>query len=80
LSRLRLSVTRLGALIAGEGIITAENFGALIVLYSETGGHVLTPFLGACLGWQDKVAVRCLQSGLPMRMVADEGEVECDRQ
>ena len=28
---------------------------------------VLTPFLGTCLGWQDKVAVRCLQSGLPMR-------------
>ena len=78
MSRLRLSVTRLGALIAGGSIITAENFGALIVLYSETGGHVLTPFLGACLGWQDKVAVRCLQSGLPMRMVADEGEVECD--
>jgi hypothetical protein len=78
LFRLRLSVTRLGALIAGKGIITAENFGALIVLYSETGGHVLTPFLGTCLGWQDKVAVRCLQSGLPMRMVADEGEVERD--
>ena len=75
MSRLRLSVTRLGALIAGEGIITAENFGALIVLYSETGGHVLTPFLGTCLGWQDRVAVRC---GLLMRMVADEGEVECD--
>ena len=75
---MRLSVTRLGALIAGKGIITAENFGALIVLYSETGGHVLTPFLGTCLGWQDKVAVRCLQSGLPMRMVADEGEVERD--
>jgi hypothetical protein len=78
LFRLRLSVTRLGALIAGKGIITVENFGALIVLYSETGGHVLTPFLGTCLGWQDKVAVRCLQSGLPMRMVADEGEVERD--
>ena len=76
--RLRLSVTRLGALIAGKGIITVENFGALIVLYSETGGHVLTPFLGTGLGWQDKVAVRCLQSGLPMRMVADEGEVERD--
>ena len=40
--------------------------------------EMLTPFLGTCLGWQDKVAVRCLQSGLPMRMVADEGEVECD--
>ena len=75
MSRLRLSVTRLGVLIAGEGIITAENFGALIVLYSETGGHVLTPFLGTCLGWQDRVTVRC---GLLMRMVADEGEVERD--
>ena len=74
---MRLSVTRLGALIAGEGIITAENFGALIVLYSETGGHVLTPFLGTCPGWQDRVAVRC---GLLIRMVADEGKVECDRQ
>ena len=73
--RLRLLVTRLGALIAGKGIITAENFGALIVLYSETGGHVLTPFLGTCPGWQDRVAVRC---GLLVRMVADEGKVECD--
>ena len=36
---------------------------------------VLTPFLGTCLGWQDRVAVRC---GLLMRMVADEGEVEFD--
>ena len=74
---MRLLITRLGALIAGKCIITAENFGALIS-YSEIGGHVLTPFLGTCLGWQDKVAVRCLQSGLPMRMVADEGEVERD--
>ena len=38
----------------------------------------MTPFLGTCLGWQDKVAVRCLQGKLPMRMVADEGEVERD--
>ena len=44
----------------------------------EKGLLLLTPFLGTCLGWQNKVAVRCLQSGLPMRMVADEGEVECD--
>ena len=43
----------------------------------ELGKILLTPFLDTCLGWQDKVAVRC---GLPMRMVADEGEVECDRQ
>ena len=59
----------------GKDIITAENFGALIVLYSETGGHVLTPFLGTCPGWQDRVAVRY---GLLVRMVADEGRVECD--
>ena len=36
---------------------------------------LLTPFLGTCPGWQDRVAVQC---GLLMRMVADEGEVECD--
>ena len=75
---MRLSVTRLGALIAGKGIITAENFGALIVSYSEIGGHVLTLFLGTCSGWQDKAAVYCLQDDLPMRMVADKGEVERD--
>ena len=39
---------------------------------------LLTPFLGTCPGWQDKVAVCCLQDELPMRMVADEGEVGCD--
>jgi hypothetical protein len=78
LFRLRLSVTRLGALIAGKGIITAENFGALMISYSEIGGHVLTPFLGTCPGRQDKTTVFCLQDELPMRMVADEGEVERD--
>ena len=61
-----------------KDIITAENFGALIVLCSEIGGHVLTPFLGTCPGWQDKVAVCRLQDELPMKIVADEGEVECD--
>jgi len=45
---LRLSVARLGVLIAEKGIITAENFGALMISYSEIGGHVLTPFLGTC--------------------------------
>jgi hypothetical protein len=73
-----LSVTRLGALIAEKGIITAENFGALIVSYSEIGGHVLTPFLLTCPGWQDKTAVCGLQDELPMKMVADKGEVERD--
>jgi len=42
---------------------------------SMTKLSVLTPFLGTCLGWHDRVAVRC---GLLMRMVADEGEVEYD--
>jgi len=28
-----------------KGIITAENYGALMILYFEIGGHVLTPFL-----------------------------------
>ena len=48
LFRLKLSVTRLGALIAEKGIITAENFGASMISYSKIGGHVLTPFLGTC--------------------------------
>ena len=61
-----------------KGIITEENFGALTILYSEIGGHVLTPFLDTCPGWQDKVAVCYLQDELPIRMVADEGEVGCD--
>jgi len=73
-----LLVTRLGALIAEKGIITAGNFRALMISYSEIGGHVLTPFLGTCPGRQDKTAVFCLQEKLPMRMVADEGEVEHD--
>jgi len=25
--------------------LSAENFGALIILYSKIGGHMLTPFL-----------------------------------
>ena len=40
--------------------------------------QLLTPFLGTCPGRQDKTAVFCLQDELPMRMVADEGEVERD--
>ena len=32
-------------LVVVKGIITAENFGALMILYSEIWGHVLTPFL-----------------------------------
>ena len=40
---------------------------AAYLLRGEMHVDLLTPFLGTCLGWQDKVAVRCLQSGLPMR-------------
>ena len=32
-----------------KGIITEENFGALMTLYYEIGGHVLTPFLDTYL-------------------------------
>ena len=40
---------QIGALIGEKDIITAENLGALMISYSEIGGHVLTPFLGTCL-------------------------------
>jgi len=33
-----------------KGIITEENFRALMILYSKIGGHVLTPFLDTYLG------------------------------
>jgi len=32
-----------------KGIITEENFRALMILYSKIGGHVLTPFLDTYL-------------------------------
>jgi len=54
-------------LFATSGVIRLS--GAVV------GMDMLTPFLGTCPGWQDRVAVQC---GLLMRMVADEGEVECD--
>ena len=37
---------QIGSINCGKGIITAENFGALMISYSEIGEHVLTPFLG----------------------------------
>ena len=46
-----------------------------MLMVHMVSNKVLTPFLGTCPGWQDRVAV---QYGLLMRMVADEGEVECD--
>ena len=39
---------QIGSINYEKGIITAENFGALMISYSEIGGHVLTPFLGTC--------------------------------
>ena len=62
----------------GKGIITAGNFGALMISNSKIGRHVLTPFLGTCPDRQDKAAVFCLQDELPIRMVDDEGGMERD--
>jgi len=41
-----------------KGIITAENFGALMISYSEIGGHVLTPFLDTYPGSVECGSVR----------------------
>ena len=65
-----------------KGIITAENFGALMISYSEIGGHVLTPFLDMYPG---SVECRSARKGnsdwsvgeLPIRVVADEETAEC---
>jgi hypothetical protein len=65
-----------------KGIITAENFGALMISYSEIGGHVLTPFLDTYPG---SVECRSAKRGnsnwsageLPMRVVADKETAEC---
>jgi len=65
-----------------KGILTAENFGALMISYSEIGGHVLTPFLDTYLGSIECGSAR-QGSGhwsageLPMRVVADEETAEC---
>ena len=64
-----------------KGIITAENFGALMTSYSEIGGHVLTPFLDT---YPRSVECRLARKGnsdwfageLPIRVVADEETVE----
>ena len=75
---MRLSVTRLGALIAGKRHHYCREFRSINSFILRNWGHVLTPFLGTCPGWQDKTAVCGLQDELPMRMVADKGEVERD--
>ena len=38
-------ITKLGEVIA-ERYYYCREFGALMILYSEIGGHVLTPFFG----------------------------------
>jgi len=65
-----------------KGIIIAENLGALMISYSEIGGHVLTPFWGTCPGSVEYRSARQGNSSwsageLPMRVVADEETGEC---
>ena len=65
-----------------KGIITTENFGALMISYSEIGGHVLTSFLDTYPGSVECGSARWGNSNwsageLPMRVVADEGTAEC---
>jgi hypothetical protein len=66
-----------------KGIITAENFGALMILYFEIGGHVLTPFLdtypGTCRVWIGRWSNgNWSAKELPMRIVTDEEMIEYD--
>ena len=65
-----------------KGIITAENFRALIISYSEIGGHVLIPFLDTYPGSVECGSARKSNSNwyageLPMRVVTDEKTAEC---
>ena len=65
-----------------KGIITVENFRALMISYSEIGGHVLTPFLDTYPGSVECGSARqgdghWFAGELPMRVVADEKAVEC---
>jgi len=46
-----------------KGIITEENFGALMILHSEIGGHVLTPFLDMYLWTRIWELMRCRSVG-----------------
>jgi len=56
-----------------EGIITAENVEALMISYSEIGGHVLTPFLDTYPGSVEVKIGKIGQQQLVCRKVADEG-------
>jgi len=65
-----------------EGVIIAENFGALMISYSEIWGHVLTPFLDTYPGSVECRSARKSNSDwsggeLPIRVVADEKIAEC---
>jgi len=46
-----------------KGIITGENLGALMILYSEIGGHVLTPFLDTYLWTRIWELMKCRSAG-----------------
>ena len=53
-----------------------------MILYSEIGGHVLTPFLDTYPGFVECGSARqgnghWSAEGLPMRMVADEKTAGC---
>ena len=59
-----------------KGIIVAENFGALMISYSEIRGHVLAPFFDTYPGSVECGSARQSNGywsveGLPMRAVVD---------
>jgi len=60
-----------------KGIITAENFRALMISYSKIGGYVLAPFLDTYPGSVEYGSARKGNSGwsagkLLLRVVGDE--------
>jgi len=42
-----------------KGVITEENFEALMILCSEIGGHVLTPFLDTYIFYAHLELIKC---------------------
>jgi len=70
-----------------KGVITEENFVALMILYSKIGGHVLTPFSDSVFGYAlgvNKVKIGRWGDGdqstgeLPMEVGADGRTTEYD--
>jgi len=65
-----------------KGIITAENFGALMISYSEIGEHVLIPFLYTYPGSIECGSARQSNGDWSteewlMRVVADKETAKC---